>query len=344
MRLVVAVLAGLLLPAATASAATVRVVPRAVEDVAECPSGTERCSYYVIEYRGMAGEANSLEVSAGGADRTLRLRDTGADIAPGTGCRSEGPRQVRCEVPAQALYHELEAFMGDMADDVSLTVEVLNLVRGGAGDDLLIGSTTTDRFDGGAGRDQLFGGDGADFLDDTGPGTEGDVFAGGEGTDEISYRTRRGAVKVDLRDPAGSGGQAGEGDTFSGIETIRGGSGDDVLRAGDGRVLFYGGPGHDRLSGGDGDDFLTGETGNDTIRGGFGRDWLHGEEGNDGIDGGCDADIQSGGTGRDRLYAADGSRDKLGGGPGTDFARFDQADLVRHVERRERRDIDGCAL
>jgi hypothetical protein len=345
MRQTLAVVLVLLALPSAASAASARVAPRSLNDIEDCDRGVTPCYYAMLEYRGAPGEANSLEVSSGGAERTYRLRDTGADIQPGTGCQPEGPRQVRCEIPADAGFHELEASMGDMDDEVSLAVPIVNLVQGEAGDDRLTGSTTTDRFEGGAGRDRLSGGDGADFLYDGvgGGGIEPDVFSGGAGTDEIGYFDRSGPVRVDLR-PGGSGGEAGEGDTYSGIESVRGGRGDDVFRAGEDGVIFYGGRGRDRLYGGYGPDTILGEEGSDKLYGSFGRDRLYGDDGNDGIDGGCDADVLTGGRGNDRLYGADGSRDKIGGSSGTDFARFDQADVVRNVERRSRLHVDACAL
>ena len=83
--------------------------------------------------------------------------------------------------------------------------------------------------------------------------------------------------------PSTSGcGEAGENDTiFNDVETIIGGSGNDVL-VGDEFVpgpnlLMEGGPGNDALGGG---------SGNDTLEGGLGNDSMGHDPGNDVIDGG----------------------------------------------------------
>ncbi|MFI9643439.1 calcium-binding protein [Micromonospora sp. NPDC051925] len=74
------------------------------------------------------------------------------------------------------------------------------------------------------------------------------------------------------------------------IATVYGGSGDDMLMAGDlGSMLdggagddrLLGGPGDDELYGGPGDDEITGSDGDDTLVGGTGDDLLSGEAGPD---------------------------------------------------------------
>lgn len=328
---------------AVAQAATVRVAPRPVPNADDCPGGVGPCAYAVIEYRGAPGEANRLEVNAGGPERTYRLRDEGADIQPGDGCEAQGSRNVRCTIPADAQWGEVEALLGDMDDTSALSVEVINTFRGGPGNDVLNGSTTTDHLYGDAGRDRLVAGNGADFLFG-GVTVEADTFEGGNGTDEVSYVRRTRGIKVNLAQPTYPSGQSGEGDLLTGVESVRAGRGNDVLRAGGTAVIFYGGRGNDRLYGGFGNDVLLAEEGSDKMWGDGGRDVLEGYTGNDALVGGCDRDVLRGEQGNDRLYAEDGFKDKLGGGPGTDFARFDQLDIVRHVERRRSSQIDGCAL
>jgi Ca2+-binding RTX toxin-like protein len=48
-------------------------------------------------------------------------------------------------------------------------------------------------------------------------------------------------------------------------------------------------------------------------------------------------DVLRGGTGNDRLYARDGVRDLVNGGPGFDEAWLDRLDVARNVERVHRR-------
>ena len=146
-----------------------------------------------------------------------------------------------------------------------------NDIQGGAGDDHL---------EGGAGDDRLVGGAGADRL------------AGGEGTDTVDYNDAfTGGIHVDLAAGIGSGGEA-EGDTFAGIENLRGTVFADTL-IGDGAT--------NRLDGGGG---------NDTIDGGAGDDVLIGGQGADRIEGGAGIDTA------DYSYSAGGVTVDLSGGPG----------------------------
>ena len=63
-------------------------------------------------------------------------------------------------------------------------------------------------------------------------------------------------------------------DSFSGIENIASGAGNDSL-LGDGNAnVFFGGLGNDSLSGDLGNDTLSGGAGNDSLEGGLGTDWL----------------------------------------------------------------------
>lgn len=131
----------------------------------------------------------------------------------------------------------------------------------------------------------------------------------------------------------------------SGNDVICGLGGNDVVIGGGGRDLVDGADGADRLGGGAGGDLLLGLRGNDRLAGGGGRDGLGGGAGRDVLRGGRGADRFSGRLGSDRLYAKDGVRDSVVGGPGRDRASVDtaagsskrsarRADRVRGVERR----------
>ena len=109
------------------------------------------------------------------------------------------------------------------------------------------------------GNDTLIGGLGADKL------------IGGAGSDWASYAGAAAAVRVDLATGKGVRGDA-QGDTYTGIENVRGGNGDDLLR---GDALA------NTLEGGLGDDMLYGQDGNDTLIGGAGADHLFGSGGSD---------------------------------------------------------------
>ncbi|HWT95843.1 MAG TPA: calcium-binding protein, partial [Solirubrobacteraceae bacterium] len=88
-------------------------------------------------------------------------------------------------------------------------------LRAGGGDDTVVGGPGADTVQGGDGSDRLSGNEGDDTLqggsgDDTLDGGSGaDALDGGAGTDVLDYRTRSGAITVDLA--AGTAGEAGEG-------------------------------------------------------------------------------------------------------------------------------------
>ncbi|MCA9103843.1 MAG: hypothetical protein KDA83_00375 [Planctomycetales bacterium] len=112
------------------------------------------------------------------------------------------------------------------------------VLRGGAGNDTLLGGGRADRLDGGSGNDTLRGYAGNDRI------------LGGSGNDSID---------------GGSGNDYLDGQ--SGNDRIKGGTGNDVLQGGSGTDSLYGGSGNDRLTGGDGADRLFGEAGDDRLWG-----------------------------------------------------------------------------
>lgn len=109
---------------------------------------------------------------------------------------------------------------------------------GGGGPDVLNGGDNNDQLHGGGGKDALHGGNGDDLLD----GGTGDDFLDGQGgSDSADYSTRSAKITAEIDvvgDPShgvpvsitGKGGQSAEHDTFSGVETVLGGSGNDVLK------------------------------------------------------------------------------------------------------------------
>jgi Ca2+-binding RTX toxin-like protein len=89
----------------------------------------------------------------------------------------------------------------------------------------------------------------------------------------------------------------------------------------------------DVLFGTSGTDVLSGKGGNDRLYGRGGNDVLRGGSGNDRLWGGPGRDVLLGGPGNDLLYARDGTRDTVDGGPGFDQAWVDRLDVVKNVER-----------
>jgi len=227
---------------------------------------------------------------------------------------------------------------------VSLSAVKKIVVRGGAGDDLIVvnssipadvggedgndvvyGSFADDRLDGGNGNDQLQGRRGNDVLLG-GPGN--DMLGGDDGNDNVS-----GGDDTDiLMDDAGN-------------DTYAGGAGRDLLTynshpfpvypAG---VIIIGSVGQaltwlidqgnygaetdqftdvEDFIGTAGDDIIEGTQADNTIQGGFGNDIIAGWDGNDQIYGQDGDDQVYGEAGNDSLYG-DAGNDTLDGGDGDD--------------------------
>jgi Ca2+-binding RTX toxin-like protein len=173
---------------------------------------------------------------------------------------------------------------------IELTYPAVDRLAGGGGDDLLVGGIDSDRLDGGLGDDRILG--------DIGRGFVGGEPRSARARDVVDYSSR--SARVTAGTGAG-GGVRGEADTYSGIEGIRGGSGNDVLTGRLGRV-----------------DLLTGGRGNDRLDGLTGKDVLRGE------------------AGRDTLTADDRQRDVVDCGRSRDRFRADRKDRVKACERRLR--------
>ncbi|KQP53650.1 hypothetical protein ASF39_19900 [Methylobacterium sp. Leaf108] len=118
--------------------------------------------------------------------------------------------------------------------------------------------------------ENLIGSGGADLLNGEG-GAGADTLTGGLGWDTASYAGTTGGVRASLINSDENTGEA-QGDRYSAIENLTGGSGNDTL-TGDGNANL--------LVGGGGNDTLTGGLLNDTLEGGSGADRL---DGGDGLD------------------------------------------------------------
>jgi len=125
-------------------------------------------------------------------------------------------------------------------------------LSGGAGDDHLDGHGGDDSLDGGAGNDVIMDGAGEDTVSGgTGNDTirasadgDDDDFDGGEGCDTLDYSSSTVGITVDFTNGTASGCDIGN-DTFSGFETVVGGSGDDHFIVGRQPVVVAGGDGND---------------------------------------------------------------------------------------------------
>ena len=188
--------------------------------------------------------ADRLQGGPGEDGASYYWSDPGVSVDLGTG------EAVGGEADGDAFYG-IEMLEGSAHDDTLTGNHAANELLGLAGNDTLSGA---------AGDDWLYGGPGADRLD------------GGAGRDGASYFESAAGVRVDLATGAAAGGEA-DGDTFHGIENLRGSAHDDTL------------------TGSDVSNSLLGGDGDDTLRAGAGSDWLNGGPGNDVLDGGAGDDI-----------------------------------------------------
>jgi Ca2+-binding RTX toxin-like protein len=175
------------------------------------------------------------------------------------------------------------------------------LVRGGDGNDVIVGSELDDELRGEGGNDDLSPEGGATNVVDGGPGddeiielraekavaTQTTLTAAGSSTiSRIEGMRLAGTKKPNTLDTK----------KFNGRVELTGNAGNDTLLAGAGYSNLVGGDGKDSLSGGDGGDVLFG---------GSGADELLGKGGPDRIDGGTGSDKCVGGPGVDELRNCD---------------------------------------
>jgi len=139
------------------------------------------------------------------------------------------------------------------------TITNIENVTGSAFGDTITGNASANTLKGLVGDDTINGGDGDDVLEG---GSGGDILSGGNGLDFASYASSAGGVYIDLTTAEVFGGDA-VGDTFSGIENLRGSRYADH---------FKGDAGTNRLEGLRGDDWFVATSGSDVYDGGDGTD------------------------------------------------------------------------
>ncbi len=200
-------------------------------------------------------------------------------------------------------FTQMEALVSGAGSDTLVGTAGANTLNGGGGSDTV---------DGGAGNDSLLGGDGNDTLNggggsDTANGGAGDdlVFAvigtpetiiGGAGIDTLDTTAFGGNYAVNLA--TGVTNFAGE--SFTQMENIVAGIGNDTLVGTGGANVMNGG------------------AGNDSVNGDLGADSLLGGDGNDTLNGGGGADTSNGGAGDDLIFAVLGTPETILGGSGVD--------------------------
>lgn len=284
-------LAGLAAPV-VAGAATVSMTRADLSDGDS--SGTVTYRVYELRYAAATAETNDVSLTASG--EAIVVRDAGADLQAGPGCRQVDARTASCatERPganvnlfireavlelgdgddrfatgAVAESLVLTASGGDGADrlDTSQTTSQRAMLNGGAGDDVLVGGPDAERLAGDDGRDTITAGGGPDSVLG---GAGADALDGGAGVDVVDYTGTAADLVVDLAQ--GSAAAGAEADTLAAFEHVVGGDGDDLLSGTSAADELVGGAGSDRLVGREGDDELSGERvdagpGNDRVVG-----------------------------------------------------------------------------
>jgi hypothetical protein len=194
--------------------------------------------------RASCADLRKLAVYGFGGDDTIRLTGFGGtleDFESGLGSYDE-------DLPSIAVNG------GDGNDDLAGD-SLLEILSGGAGDDVMTGAGTLAPI--------MFGGPGGDRM--TGS-LFGFVF-GGKGGDLMLSGT--------------------------GFDFVFAGAGADTFRGSSGADIAGGGAGNDVLTGKRGHDVLVGQAGNDVVYGGAGRDVLAGGAGHDRLRGGPGHDSES---------------------------------------------------
>ncbi len=143
-------------------------------------------------------------------------------------------------------------------------------VASGVGNDTVVGNALANYLFGQGGNDNIYGQGGADYING-GEGTNnlwggagGDNHIGGSGIDYARYDdTNWGNLTIRLDAPSLNTGAVAVGDTYTGIEGLVGGAGNDVM---------VGNASNNYLFGGGGADYINGLAGNDYLSGGAGAD------------------------------------------------------------------------
>jgi hypothetical protein len=296
-----------LVPAAPAVAATVSVKADA------------------LNFKAAGGEANRVRFDV--KAKVVTVKDAGARLTAGRGCKSASAHQVVCRT-RQSGFDRYNVALRDRDDHATLVQhaggelgnpvvaggrgdDVLRAGRlkrygffsGGEGDDRITGTRDLDQIKGGAGSDVLIGGKGDDqfVTDPSGAAIDDDEVRGGPGLDMVDYSSRTEPISIDLRrsSPQGS---AGEKDVFHSVEGAIGTAGDDTLLGNAAENDMQGIGGRDVIAGYADDDRVWGagsdkaDTAPDTISAGRGRDIVLSEGGGTATGGPGDDEFQGSGA------------------------------------------------
>jgi Ca2+-binding RTX toxin-like protein len=173
---------------------------------------------------------------------------------------------------------------------------------------------------GGADEFRWYGGSSQVHGGDTGERYDANVYGEKTGGDRLFILTDVGARVRFVSTEIGTVEIAGDTLTFTGIERLHLGDGNDTVQANHSSIARYGlsvyaNGGDDRVVGSRGDDFVDPGSGNDIVRAGDGHDFVQASKGNDRILGGAGNDNIRWGQGNfDEVVGSD----RISGGPGMD--------------------------
>ncbi len=237
------------------------------------------------------------------------------------------------------------SFTADGAVDLGLRI------KGGDGNNTVVGGGGADTIALGNGNNRIYGGEGNDTI---AVGHGNNNINGGDGSDFISAGNGNNVIDAgkitDKAEPvrSGIGGVLGSiltgsiaygGDSINvgdgnnkitgsnksdaitagnGNNKIDSGDGADNVTVGDGNNKIDLGKGDDRATAGNGDNSINGGAGNDYVIAGDGRNVVNGGAGNDNIKVGNGDDVVNGGSGDDVIRST-GGKNELSGGFGNDY-------------------------
>ncbi len=196
---------------------------------------------------------------------------------------------------------------GDDTSGMAIRSQIFNplVFNGTAVADTVTGGSLSDRYFGNGGADNISGRGGADSLYG---GAEGDTLDGGDGGDNLW---------------GGTGADLLIGGTDAGIDYAR----YDDANHGNLTIRLDGGANVGAAALGDtysSIEGLVGGAGNDTVFGNASANYLFGSGGNDNMYGQAGADYINGGEGTNQLWGGAGADNHIGGS-GLDYARYDDA-------------------
>jgi len=247
--------------------------------------------------QGRAG-ADTLDGGAGSDwatyDNVTSSTGVNVNLATGTGAGGEANGDVLSNIENLRGTKNADTLTGDGGDNILIGGAGADTIDGGGGNDwasyefatarvnvdLTTGTGSLGEANGdvlsnienlrGTAYNDTLTGDGNDNILEGGNGA--DSLIGGGGFDVASYQFAAAGLRASLSAPGTNTGAAA-GDSYSGIEGLRGSEFDDTIIGSAGGDFLHGGAGADTLSGGDGDDTLEGGLGSDTLDGGAGFDW-----------------------------------------------------------------------